>query len=425
MSPVVRVAHDFNCPWCWIAVSQARRLRADFGVRIEWAGYEIHPEGVEFAEPRGFKFGVPNRPPTPDRLGLAYAAEGMEPPTSPPPKTMRTHNAHEAVEYARTVSAANELVERLYRAAWTEGKDVNQFETIADAARGVVPDVEAMLKAVRERRFADRIVPFDDPAYRTGVYNVPTFFIGGKRYAEQPYAVLAKAARALVADEGRPQGAYGHLELPAPPDDRPYVAIGMVITLDGKTVTGERTEPSGDLGSEVDHATMRQIEAAADGVLIGAGSLRSTPKLWYDARLWRFVATESGKVDPSLRFFTDAPERAFAVVSESAEGRLLQGVRALVAGAERLDLAGALRRMRAEFGVHRLVAEGGSELNAALLREGLVDELFLTLAPKVKLGAGTPTLAGGEPLPREALLRFALVSERRVGDELFLRYRRR
>lgn len=72
-----------------------------------------------------------------------------------------------------------------------------------------------------------------------------------------------------------------------------------------------------------------------------------------------------------------------------------------------------------------IVVEGGSELNAALLHENLVDELFLTLAPKIKLGRSTPTYAGGDPLSREQVQRYRLVSCLPVQDEVFLRYAQR
>ena len=74
--------------------------------------------------------------------------------------------------------------------------------------------------------------------------------------------------------------------------------------------------------------------------------------------------------------------------------------------------------------VERLLIEGGSELNAALLALDLVDELFWTVAPNVKLGRGVPTYADGEPLPRGSLLSFEIVSVHQVVDELYLRYRR-
>jgi 2,5-diamino-6-(ribosylamino)-4(3H)-pyrimidinone 5'-phosphate reductase len=214
---------------------------------------------------------------------------------------------------------------------------------------------------------------------------------------------------------------YDRLSFPPAPSGRPYVFVNMVTTIDGKILSGGRDEPVADLGSPTDHATMRRIEEAADAVLIGAGSLRATPGLWYPARLKRYVATESGRVDPLARFFFDAPERAWVVApAQAAVPEGLQSIRSTAP----VDWRAVLATLKTDHMVDRLLVEGGSELNAALLGLDLVDELFWTVAPKVKLGRDVPTYADGEPLPRGALLTFTLLSVHQKDDELFLRYRR-
>lgn len=228
---------------------------------------------------------------------------------------------------------------------------------------------------------------------------------------------------------------YDDLRFPDPPADRPYVFINMVSTIDGKILTGERDEPVMDLGSKNDHAVMRRIESAADAVIIGAGSLRATKGLWYPQELIRVVVTASGDVPWESRFFTDAPEKAFVATlapAHTASTPLKDRKRggagdAMGPGVRSLPLALplALRILRQDHGVRYLLCEGGSELNASLLRLDLVDELFLTLAPKVKLGRDVPTYAGGEPLKREEVQQFVLIEVHRVEDELFLRYRKR
>ncbi len=83
--------------------------------------------------------------------------------------------------------------------------------------------------------------------------------------------------------------------------------------------------------------------------------------------------------------------------------------------------AGALAHLRAEHGVRVLLCEGGPSLLHSLLGEGLVDELFLTLAPVVVGDDSQPRIVAGGPLPggaRELGLRWVL----RAGGELFLRY---
>lgn len=220
------------------------------------------------------------------------------------------------------------------------------------------------------------------------------------------------------------EGVYPSLEFPAPPDGRPYVLINMVATIDGKIVSGTREEHVQDIGSDIDHATMRQIESCADAVLIGAGSLRATKGLHYGPRLLRIVATNSADLPYDSRFFTENIEGAYVAGPVTIRGRVPEGVKTLTFGGQELDWAALLAHLRSVLGVDRLLVEGGSEINAALLRLGLVDELFLTVAPLVKLGADTPTYADGTALGRGEMARFSLVSSIAVADEVFLRYRR-
>lgn len=220
-------------------------------------------------------------------------------------------------------------------------------------------------------------------------------------------------------------GVYDTLEFPQPPANRPYTFINMVTTIDGKSVSGTREEDVQDLGSATDHATMRTIEASADAVLIGAGSLRATAKLHFAPRLARFVVSRTGKLDFNAPFFAKSDENAWVVTASSGAKEVAGRAHCMVVGEDTVDLVEALRRMRVEMGIGRLLVEGGSELNASLLALDTVDELFLTVAPLVKLGRTTPTYADGEPLCRADLLRFNLVSSYAVGDEVFLRYQRR
>jgi riboflavin biosynthesis pyrimidine reductase/predicted DsbA family dithiol-disulfide isomerase len=435
MPVTIPVAHDLNCEWCWIGLHQIRRLKQELDVEIEWLPYELYPAELAWPEPKPAVEEPPNKPKKPTRFELALAAAGME---MPPewPKGLNTNAAHHAVEYAKQDGVADELVDRIYNAVWRHGLDVGDTRVLAILARGLVKDVFEMMNAIEEKRYADRIVLFDEPAHAHGVYNLPTFFIGDKRYAEQPYEVLRRAVEACMPgsmEAGKPGGVslvedqvniYQALQFPSAPEERPCVFINMVTTIDGKTVSGERTEHVADIGTQVDHLLMRRIEAAAQGVMLGAGSLRSTPKLWYPKEQFRIVVTNSGNLDFNTRFFTDAPDKAFVACSESANIDAPEHVNFLRAGPEHLDIRLLLTKIRTLLGIERLLVEGGSELNAQLLQLDLVDELFLTLAPKIKLGRGTPTYAGGEPLPRERMQNYRLLENHRVKDELFLRYRR-
>jgi hypothetical protein len=66
------------------------------------------------------------------------------------------------------------------------------------------------------------------------------------------------------------------------------------------------------LGCASDQLLMRRLQAAADGIIIGAGTVRAGPVI-YPPEKWRAVVTRSGDVPVENRFFTDAPDRAIVV----------------------------------------------------------------------------------------------------------------
>jgi riboflavin biosynthesis pyrimidine reductase len=85
----------------------------------------------------------------------------------------------------------------------------------------------------------------------------------------------------------------------------------------------------------------------------------------------------------------------------------------------------ALRWLREQWNVKRLLCEGGGELNDALFRAGLVDEINLTICPKIFGGRAAPTLADGKGFGAlRAAARFQLQSRRQIKGELFTVYSR-
>ena len=200
---------------------------------------------------------------------------------------------------------------------------------------------------------------------------------------------------------------YQSLAFPPTPSHRPYVFINMATTIDGKILTGERDESVHDLGSAVDHELMRRIERHAHAVLLGAQTLRATSPNWNPKSPIRIVLSKSGDVPDQSRFLTEGESHIAGPSGDLPFGDLA-------------DLLGQLRHR----GIERLLILGGSEVNAQFLHAGLVDELFLTLAPKIKLGRDVPTYADGEALPRSLVQSYNLVEHHLVVNEIFARYRR-
>lgn len=193
----IPIAHDFSCPWCYVALFQVEKLKREFDVEFDWMGFELWPAELErpVFEPRRE---IPNRPPVPSRLDLMLAAEDLEIPKIERPKNMGTHRVHLATEFAREHHLEEVFVVEAYRALWERGEDIDEIEFLVDLGSRIGLDSLAIRESIEAEQFADRVIHFDAPAYKVGIFNVPTFTIGGVRYAEQPYRVLQRALAEAV-----------------------------------------------------------------------------------------------------------------------------------------------------------------------------------------------------------------------------------
>jgi riboflavin biosynthesis pyrimidine reductase len=219
---------------------------------------------------------------------------------------------------------------------------------------------------------------------------------------------------------------------------RPYVLLNMVSTADGRATIGGR---SGPIGDRADRELFHGLRSAVDAVMVGAGTLRME-------RYGRIIPQEPRRrlrrerglseeplasiVSGRLTLAPDIPLLAHpaarvAIVTSSAASVPASGAQIDYVRAQRdgqLDLPAALAELRERFAVHTLLCEGGPHLASQLLAAGLVDELFLSLAPK---------LAGGDPASGEALrilagqqfeppLELELLGASESDSQLFLRY---
>ena len=116
---------------------------------------------------------------------------------------------------------------------------------------------------------------------------------------------------------------------------------------------------------------------------------------------WFAVVNGRGRIRWTSR--ADAGRRLLVIVSHATPAPYLAHLRSedipyLVAGDGPVNLGMALRTMKDKLGVTCVVSEAGGGLNGALLRSGLVDELYLMLLPSLVGGLGTPTVFDGVPL---------------------------
>ena len=219
----------------------------------------------------------------------------------------------------------------------------------------------------------------------------------------------------------------------------PRVLLNMVSTADGHAALAGRSAP---LSSEADRELFHALRAPVDAVLVGAGTVRkerygrvirdeATRRLRRERGLAEeplaCIVSSSLRLDPGVPLLAEAAARV--VVLTPATGELaataasVEYVRAGRGGA--LDLRAALAELRERFDVQLALCEGGPHLATALLAAGMLDELFISLAPMLAGGDGEGgsaalrILAGAQLDPAVELeLRGALES----GSHLFLRY---
>ena len=215
------------------------------------------------------------------------------------------------------------------------------------------------------------------------------------------------------------------------PEERPYLALNMVSSLDGRATVDERTR---GLSTEVDRRLFHTLRTQADAVMVGARTARleGYGRMMKSRELRERRAAEgldpdplavvvSGRLDlPADLPLLQEPDQRVLIATGSDES--LAGVGPQVAY-ERLgdDLPLLMARLRSDHGVRSVLCEGGPTLNSHLFAASLVDELFLTLHPKIAGGAATLTIVAGRELAVPAELELMSLAE--GGGDVFTRWR--
>lgn len=222
---------------------------------------------------------------------------------------------------------------------------------------------------------------------------------------------------------------------------RPFILINMAMTADGKIATANRAVSS--FGSKRDHDHLLELRATADAVMCGArtadlNDINLGPGAAKFRRLrlkrglteynLRIVVSGSGSINPRAEVFRHRFSPLIILTTErmtvATRQRLAKlGAEIKICGKREINFPSAMRWLRQRWKVKRLLCEGGGELNDALFRARLVDELHLTVCPKVFGGRTAPTIADGTGFLRLAdAAPFRLQTARRVKEEMFLVY---
>jgi riboflavin biosynthesis pyrimidine reductase len=264
---------------------------------------------------------------------------------------------------------------------------------------------------------------------------------------------------------------YGKFGFPPLPPDRPWIFSNFVQSLDGMASFKGRHATGGDISQlPEDRWLMDFLRAHADAVLLGINTLIEETQLSgnrgpvyaiEDAELRGlrkklgrrtekniFVTGAAALQLNDYRVFDKGTVETFIITTETGAQRLAQTtshphVKIIVCGKDAfVDLPAAMRVLRQQHGIERLLCEGGPTLYGYLSRAGLIDEKFITISP-LEIGLFVPPEQEPAPSerghpPKERPTTFMApgfikenapwwqwLSCRRIGDHQFNRYRRR
>lgn len=207
----------------------------------------------------------------------------------------------------------------------------------------------------------------------------------------------------------------------------PWVAVKWATTLDGKIAT--RTGDSRWISNEKSRRWLHRWRDSFQAILVGSGTvLRDDPMLrGTKTRPTRIILDSEARIPPGAQVIRTAREQEtiLAVTPRAPAARVRRleraGAKILVLDVRNLSL---VFRTLALEGFHKILVEGGGEVHASVLEEGLADEACVFIAPKIVGGraAKTPVEGAGLASMSEALL-LEQVCVERVDDDVLVRGR--
>jgi predicted DsbA family dithiol-disulfide isomerase len=210
MNLAVDVISDVICPWCYIGKRRLEKaiaaLESRHEVRVRWHPFQLNPsmpkDGISRREYRTRKFGSWERSLELDaQVAAAGAADGIHFAFERMERTPNTLDAHRLIWLANKQGVQGAVVESLFLAYFTEGRDISNRQTLIDVVADAGLERQRAEALLDSDEGMDAIKETGDQARRFRVEGMPFFIVNGKLTlsgAQQPDAFLAAFREALA-----------------------------------------------------------------------------------------------------------------------------------------------------------------------------------------------------------------------------------
>lgn len=190
----IKIFSDFACPFCFIATGIFDKLKED-GIEfaVEWIPYEIHPDiplegkSVEGKHPKGYAEKMYEML---SNLGAEYGIEYKI-----QEKDYNTHRALLAGEYAKSIGKYDEFSKKVFKAYFTELKNIGNIDILDDIANKAGLNVEEMNKLIDSGKYELNLERAKQLTHKFEVEGTPTFIINNqhKMVGVRPYKQMRRS----------------------------------------------------------------------------------------------------------------------------------------------------------------------------------------------------------------------------------------
>jgi len=212
---------------------------------------------------------------------------------------------------------------------------------------------------------------------------------------------------------------------------RPHVIMNAAMTLDGKITTVARDSK---ISSTKDLLRVHRLRSKVDAVMVGINTVLADDPMLTARRVkgrnpTRIIVDSKARIGLNSRIMRSCNKILTIIATSQKASRvklkkiIARGAIVIVLGKNKVDLAKLLSILK-DSGMNKLLVEGGGEINWAMLANGFVDEVMVTVAPRIVGGRNALTLVEGAGFAKISKgTKLKLYRTSKNGNEIVLFYR--